>query len=208
MTCAACVRRVERAIAGVPGVSGAEVNLVLSRARVELDPAALDGVAAAIRDAGYEVPQDVVDGPPGVAAAHAELEDVRALRRDAAIAIVLTVPLFVLAMVHDAASVIAQMTLGTIVVLGPGRRYFVGGWTAARHASPDMNTLIALGAGAAWASSIVVASRWLARPVSAVTSPPEPRLISPSAWKVTGPRLLTSTSGARCAGAWLMTAAR
>ncbi|MBA3455136.1 MAG: heavy-metal-associated domain-containing protein, partial [Deltaproteobacteria bacterium] len=39
MTCAACVRRVERAVTAVPGVARADVNLALSRARIELDPA-------------------------------------------------------------------------------------------------------------------------------------------------------------------------
>ena len=52
--------------------------------------------------------------------------------------------------------------------------------------------------------AIQIASRWEARPVNAVTNPPEPRCTSPCAWKVTGPRLLTSTSGARCAGVSLM----
>jgi hypothetical protein len=45
------------------------------------------------------------------------------------------------------------------------------------------------------ALAIHTASRWEARPVSAVTRPPVPRLTSPSSWNVTGPRLETSTSG-------------
>src|SRR3954453_13825884 len=48
------------------------------------------------------------------------------------------------------------------------------------------------------AEAIQVASRWEARPVRAVTSPPPPRLIEPSSWWVTGPRLETSTRGADC----------
>ena len=187
MTCAACVRRVEKAIAGVPGVTSAEVNLPLSRARIVLAgsssvPAAtVRAAATAIRDAGYEVPGDVVD-----AVEHPELartrtaagrlaaveragrDETRGLRRDAVIAIALTAPLLVIAMAHGLvtgeASVIAQLVLGTIVVLGPGSRYLRRGWIAVRHGSPDMNTLIALGAGAAWASSVVSAARWLARP--------------------------------------------
>src|SRR4051812_20244009 len=47
------------------------------------------------------------------------------------------------------------------------------------------------------ALAIHTASRCEARPVSAVTSPPPPRLTEPSSWKVTGPRLETRTSGAR-----------
>jgi len=173
MTCAACVRRVERAVASVPGVTSAEVNLPLSRARIVVDARErLEAAAAAIREAGYEVPADVLDVAPGAARLaaidRAEHEEVHGLRRDATIAIALTVPLLAIAMTHglvtvlpSVPNVIVQLVLGTIVVLGPGRRYFRGGWRAVRHGSPDMNTLIALGAGAAWLSSTVVALRWL-----------------------------------------------
>ncbi len=177
MTCAACVRRVERAVGAVPGVTSADVNLALSRARIGFDPALANaaGAVAAIRAAGYEVPADVLDetrtgGARLAAIEDATREDAAGLRRDASIAIALTVPLLVLAMAHGAAdrvlapttNVIIQLVLGTIVVLGPGRRYLRGGWIAVRHKSPDMNTLITLGAGAAWLSSIVVATRWFA----------------------------------------------
>src|SRR5512135_3068863 len=127
MTCAACVRRVEKAVSAVPGVARAEVNLPLSRARIVVDdPAKLDAAAAAIREAGYEVPADVLDtkatGASRLAAIEkAEHEEVHGLRRDAAIAIALTVPLMVVAMAHGLVpplpSVIIQLELGTIVVL-------------------------------------------------------------------------------------------
>ncbi|HEY4183108.1 MAG TPA: heavy metal translocating P-type ATPase [Kofleriaceae bacterium] len=172
MTCAACVRRVEKAIGAVPGVVSADVNLVLSRARINAtaEPAA---IASAIRSAGYEVPADALDGKrTGKArldaiteAAH---EDIAALQRDMIIALALTVPLLVVAMTHGhlpigaLSSTIIQLALGSLVVLGPGRRYFRTGTAAVMHASPDMNTLIALGAGAAWLSSVVPAARWLA----------------------------------------------
>ncbi|MFN0252193.1 MAG: heavy metal translocating P-type ATPase [Kofleriaceae bacterium] len=172
MTCAACVRRVEKAVAAVPGVASADVNLALSRARVELDPSALEHAVAAIRDAGYEVPADVLDtnatGASRLAAIEdATREDKRTLRRDAIVAIALTVPLLVIAMSHALSGipiVIAQLVLGTLVVLGPGRRYFRAGLAAVLHKSPDMNTLIALGAGAAWLSSTVTSARWFASP--------------------------------------------
>jgi Cu+-exporting ATPase len=172
MTCAACVRRVEKAIGAVPGVTHADVNLVTSTARItgEADRAQL---VESIRHAGYEVPADVFDAPTSggsrlQAIEEAGREDTRTLRRDATIAIVLTVPLLVIAMAHGlvegTGSVIAQLVLGTLVVLGPGRRYFRGGAIAVRHGAPDMNTLIALGAGAAWLSSAIAAARWLAAP--------------------------------------------
>jgi len=105
MTCAACVRRVERAVNALPGVASAEVNLPLSRARLVIDPAKVNvgAAASAIRDAGYEVPQDVVyaisagnaegAGAARLAAiAKAEAAETRTLRRDALLAIALTIP--------------------------------------------------------------------------------------------------------------------
>jgi len=167
MTCAACVRRVEKAALATPGVTSADVNLPLSRVRLVFE-GDLHAVAAMIRAAGYEVPADVLDGATGekqlavIERAHAE--ETAGLRRDAVIAIVATVPLLAIAMTHLVSTpiVIAQLALGSLVVLGPGMRYLRAGVRAVAHRSPDMNTLIALGAGAAWASSMVAAIRWLA----------------------------------------------
>jgi Cu+-exporting ATPase len=58
MTCASCVARVERALAGVPGVASASVNLATERAQLALEPAAtLPALAAAVERAGYAVPR-------------------------------------------------------------------------------------------------------------------------------------------------------
>ena len=174
MTCAACVRRVEKAVAAIPGVASADVNLALSRARIELDPQRTDAriAVAAIRHAGYEVPADVLDttstGASRLAAIEdATREDTRTLRRDAIMAIALTIPLLAIAMSHSLSGVpivVAELVLGSLVLLVPGRRYFRAGLAAVLHKSPDMNTLIALGAGAAWLSSTVTSIRWLASP--------------------------------------------
>jgi len=56
MTCASCVGRVERAIAKVPGVFSASVNLATERAEVRYDAEPVrEAVVAAIRETGYEV---------------------------------------------------------------------------------------------------------------------------------------------------------
>ena len=61
MTCASCVQRVERALAGVPGVRSAAVNLATETAAVELaQPVQAGTLAEAIRHAGYAVPQERV----------------------------------------------------------------------------------------------------------------------------------------------------
>ena len=179
MTCAACVRRVERAALGVTGVTRADVNLALSRARLELDPDVVSVAAAAtaIRAAGYEVPADVLDGARGGRARLGAIEEAgraerAGLRRDAFLAVVLGALLMPIGMLHDridaTTSAALQLVLGTLAMFGPGRRYLVAGWTAARHRAPDMNTLIALGAGAAWLASTITATRWLLAPAGAL----------------------------------------
>jgi Cu+-exporting ATPase len=62
MTCASCVRRVENALAKVPGVSEVAVNLATELATLQADsPAALSAAAQAVADAGYEVPRDEIE---------------------------------------------------------------------------------------------------------------------------------------------------
>jgi len=61
MSCAACVRRVERALQGAPGVRGAEVDLALERARVRLGEGAdVRALVEAVERAGYHVPRESV----------------------------------------------------------------------------------------------------------------------------------------------------
>ncbi|WP_437733262.1 heavy metal translocating P-type ATPase [Sorangium sp. So ce1335] len=191
MTCAACVRRIERALLATGGVRDAKVNLVTRSATVTFDPAAAsaDALVAAIEDAGYSVPErraapgtaapgtaapgtaapgTAVPGglaaPADRAAAADESLDGerRALRRDLAISLALSIPLLVLGMSHGripgadgAIGRLVQLALATGVVFGPGRRFFRLAWAALRHRAADMNTLIALGTGAAWVYSTV-----------------------------------------------------
>ena len=174
MTCASCVRRVEKAIAAVPGVKTASVNLATERATIE----ALAGVApraaidAAIRKAGYEPRR--TDASQAAAGTDSR-EDVRNremshLKRDLGIAAVLTLPIFVLEMGSHAIPAlhhwlmmniaqqqlyIAFFVLATIVQFGPGLRFYKKGVPALLRLAPDMNSLVVLGSTAAWAYSVV-----------------------------------------------------
>ena len=67
MTCAACVRRVERALGKVEGVGEANVNLATERATVSYDPATvkLEALTGAIERAGYGVRREEVVLPVG-----------------------------------------------------------------------------------------------------------------------------------------------
>ncbi|MBA3396003.1 MAG: copper-translocating P-type ATPase [Deltaproteobacteria bacterium] len=172
MTCAACVRRIEKAVRAVPGVNEASVNLVTQRASVKLDPSATkrELLVAAIENAGY----GVVDAPARAtttssssesradALASAEALEQRSIRRDFAIAAILTLPLLVIGMSHGAIPGTAgpsghwtQFALATPIVFGPGIRFLRLAWAALRHRSADMNTLITIGVLAAWGYSTV-----------------------------------------------------
>jgi P-type Cu+ transporter len=181
MTCAACVGRVERALTKVPGVQSATVNLVTERATVHFEPAAttVQALVAAVEKAGY------LAVAPVAAAAGRELEALEAevrqpaepaalagksrggqeqneLRRELKLAIALTAPLLILAMSHGLIPGSAgevgraiQLALATPVVFGPGRRFLLPAWRAVRHGAADMNTLVSIGALAAWGYSAV-----------------------------------------------------
>jgi len=172
MTCAACVRRIEKAVRAVPGVNEASVNLVTQRASVKLDPSATkrELLVAAIEKAGYGVVDahatTATTGSPSEsradALASAEAREQRSIRRDFAIAAILTLPLLVIGMSHGAIPGTAgpfghwaQFALATPIVFGPGIRFLHLAWAALRHRSADMNTLITIGVLAAWGYSTV-----------------------------------------------------
>src|SRR5712691_6017938 len=72
MTCASCVRRVERALSKVEGVSAATVNLATEKARVVFDPsvATLERLAAAVEKAGYKTGAPPPGPVPAATASH------------------------------------------------------------------------------------------------------------------------------------------
>ncbi|MBM4061499.1 MAG: heavy metal translocating P-type ATPase [Planctomycetes bacterium] len=155
MTCAACVRRVDRALRKVPGVAAVDVNFATMQARIDCDDAVAPArLEAAVVEAGYGVRQHA---PAATGRTADEQAERRGLVRDLWLAAGATLPLLVLAMSHGAipgtggpVGLGLQGLLGTIVLFGPGRRFLVKGWQAVRHGSADMNTLVGLGALSAW----------------------------------------------------------
>jgi Cu+-exporting ATPase len=158
MTCANCVGRVERALSAVPGVGNARVNLATQRASVDFDPQRThpSALTAAVQRAGYQVPR-ALPAERARVLAEAERKLEQALRRDLIVAASCTLPLLVLAMSHGAIPHPRwlQLALATPVLLGPGRYFLRHAWAAARARSADMNTLVSLGALAAYGYSLV-----------------------------------------------------
>jgi len=170
MSCASCVGRVDKALADVLGVLSVTVNLATETALVEyLEGAVIPaGLIAATSDIGY--PTKVAEANASQSRVERKADEAEALRRNVLLAAALTLPVFILEMgshlipaFHMAiensigiqTSWIIQFVLAVIVLFGPGRRFFTKGIPALLRGAPDMNSLVAVGTGAAWAYSVV-----------------------------------------------------
>jgi Cu+-exporting ATPase len=163
MTCASCVGRVEAALAAVPGVLSADVNLATETARVRTAGGTADGdLVAAVAAAGYGAHPR---GDDGAAAAAADADEARrdaAAARDlrhALIAALLSLPL-VLPMLLSPLGIgaappgWAQLLLATPVQFWLGARFYRNGWKALRARTGNMDLLVAIGTSAAYGLSL------------------------------------------------------
>ncbi len=167
MTCAACVRRVENAVAGVSGVAHVDVSLATEAARVQYTPGALerDAIREAVVAAGYGV--DSVAEAEGIEETLRRRDEEReaeasSLFRRFKIGALLGVPVvlighaqFISGLQDLSPSVMrALWTLSGFltvpIMVHVGGRFFTGGWSAFRRHDANMDTLVALGTGAAW----------------------------------------------------------
>jgi Cu+-exporting ATPase len=160
MTCASCVRKIEKQVEAVEGVKHADVNLATSTATVEYDPGVTNEaeLGEAVRRAGYEVRERAKEEAAG-AHAHQHGEDDAGVKRKLIVSAILTAPLLVLAMSHGAIDFPGmhwvQLALALPVVVYGGSQFFRLAWRVTLRGSADMNTLIAVGSGAAFAYSVV-----------------------------------------------------
>ena len=174
MSCAACAQRVEKALAKLPGVSSASVNLATEKATVAYEPQTvrLPAIREAIEKAGYKALEETK--PSGADEEWArKKKEIKTLKTKAAIAIVFAIPLFYMAMVpmikfvqlpfaaalHHAmmdyplAFALAQLLL-TVPIAVAGYRFYTVGFMALARRSPNMDSLIAIGSSAALIYSI------------------------------------------------------
>ena len=169
MSCAACSARVEKAVSAVPGVTSCSVSLLTHSMGVE-GTATPSAIIAAVEAAGYGAS---LKGAPGQSAAPAAMdEDALAdhetplLRRRVIASIVFLIVLMYFSMGHmmlgwplpafmadnHVAMGLFQMLL-TIVIMVINQRFFISGARSLLHGAPNMDTLVALGAGASFAYS-------------------------------------------------------
>ena len=173
MTCASCVGRVEKALAQIPGVLEATVNLATERARVRhlSGVVSITDLEVAVVHAGYK-PRRLSDNPANTRDLSEERreKEARSLHRALLIATIFTLPVFVIEMgshfipgVHhwvtqtlgQQLNWYIQFVLATIVMFGPGLRFFKKGIPALLRGAPDMNSLVSVGTVAAYGYSVV-----------------------------------------------------
>ena len=165
LSCASCVGRLEKALQAAPGVTDAQVNLADETARVSFVPGVTDALALAEVSAQAGYPAQAVSEITAEDRQAEKLAEVEKHRLTFLIAAALTLPVFILEMgghlfpvwhhfIHQTiglqASWVIQFLLTTAVLMGPGRGFFAKGLPALIRRAPTMDSLVALGAGAAW----------------------------------------------------------
>lgn len=164
MTCASCVRHVEKSLSKVPGVIKANVNLATNKASIHHESTVQrKSLYQAIENAGYHT---VVERQSSEAV---NLHK-NPYKRPLIAATLLTFPIFVLEMIpmlipgvrhwlhgvldHSTSSTLVFF-LATAIQFGPARMFYSTGWRGLIHGSPNMNTLVMLGTSAAYGYSAV-----------------------------------------------------
>ena len=166
MSCAACSTRVEKAVSKVAGVTSCSVSLLTNSMGVEGTASEKD-VVAAVEKAGYGAKK--LSGQSKTAHDNTEPSErgeIPALMRRLIASIVLLVPLMYISMGHmmwgwpltgfltdnHVAMGLVQL-LVTAAIMVINQKFFISGFKSVLHKSPNMDTLVALGAGAAFVYS-------------------------------------------------------
>jgi len=178
MSCASCAGRVDKALNQLEGVNEVAVNLASDSAEIKADNVTVEQLIKAVKDAGYDA-HEIVDRDKEMREQRARQQhEFSTLRRELLVATLLTLPVFILAMgnhmvpafsnwVHNSLGLQTswwiQLVLTSVVLFVPGRRFYRIGLPALAKGAPDMNSLVAIGATAAWGYSVVatVLPQWL-----------------------------------------------
>ena len=165
MTCAACSAHVEKAVIAVDGVSSVTVSLLTNAMSVE-GTASPQAVIAAVEKAGYGASLAGASQEEATTAADLEDHETPKLKKRLIASLCLLLPLMYITMGHmmwnwplpgflDGNHVAMGLTelLLTAMVMVINQKFFVSGFTSLIHRAPNMDTLVALGATAAFVYS-------------------------------------------------------
>ena len=163
MSCAGCVASVEQALQGVDGVSSASVNFAEHIADIQGEVAAATLIKA-VQDAGYDASEMREEVDPSQKQAE-EFAYYRQLLRQSMMAALVGFPLLIAGLtdVLPGMNTLAERSfwfvigLLTLAVLYfSAKQFFKGAWKALLNHNANMDTLIAMGTGAAWVYSMAV----------------------------------------------------
>lgn len=168
MSCAACSARVEKAVSGVDGVENCAVNLLTNSMGVE-GTASDEAIIAAVEKAGYGASLKTGD-KKSKAMPDDELKDTQTpkIRNRLIWSVIFLAPLMYISMGHmmwgwklpafmqdnHIAMGLAQLLL-TVIIMVINQKFFINGFKGIIHRSPNMDTLVALGASASFVYSTV-----------------------------------------------------
>ncbi len=173
MTCASCVAAVERALTKTSGVLEASVNPALAEASVLYEPRVIDfeGLRRAIEASGYEAREAPAATETGVDKQEQERQqEYRTLMRKFWFAAVISLPVMGFSYPDLIPGLREWMPMGSMerrvvwsllglitvpVMLWSGSQFYTGMWSALKHRSANMHTLIAIGISAAYLYSVV-----------------------------------------------------
>ena len=169
MSCAACASRVEKTLAGQPGVRMAAVNYAAATVKVEYDrtECTAESLQKAVQDAGYDLLVQK-DGNAADEAEKAHDERYAQLKSRTIWAIVLSLPVAVIGMffMDMPYAEYIMWALSTPVVFWLGRGFFISAWKQLRHRTANMDTLVANSTGIAYLFSVfnmLFPEFWLSR---------------------------------------------
>ena len=178
MSCAACSARIEKGISGMEGMQQCSVNLLKNSMTVSYDEAELDSgkIIHQVEDIGYGASLHQTQGSKTTGASvrgkngatDAAAEAAKQMKQRLIVSLVFTIPLFYISMGHMAGWPLPPWLLGArnhmifaftqfllvLPVLIAGGHYFKNGLRNLWHRSPNMDSLIALGSGAAFVYGI------------------------------------------------------
>lgn len=172
MTCASCVARVEKAIAKFDGVKNVSVNLATEKASLEFDPTKVNikQIAQSIEEAGYKLDLNSLNKKETSYNIEEQKDDehLKELKTDLLFAVVLSIPILILNMgiMWDQFFLKKLLTtdeinkilliLTTPVIFISGKRFYKIFWSNLKHFTADMNSLVAIGTGAAFIYSLII----------------------------------------------------
>jgi len=174
MTCASCVARVEKSIKKIDGVNDVTVNLATEKATLNIDKSKVDisKIKKAVEEAGYKVNLSSFEKDEKYPSAEEDSDKISdyylMLKKDFLFSLILTIPIFIISMsqmldgirelIPLSASQLNKilLILTTPVIFISGKRFYKIFWNNLKHFTADMNSLVAVGTGAAFLYSVLI----------------------------------------------------